>query len=120
MSKSALITGITGQDGSYLAELLRPLAVEVTSVSATDAAKGSLPEGTFSLVVIDGAIEQLPEALAATIEDQGRIVSGLLLRGVTRLATGRKVGGHVSLLPVEDIGIPVLHGFDAPKGWTFS
>jgi len=62
----------------------------------------------------------LPEGLAAQLADDGRIVTGLVLRQVTRLATGRKVAGKVNLQPIEDLGIPVLHAFDAPKGWTFA
>ncbi|MHA7820644.1 MAG: protein-L-isoaspartate O-methyltransferase family protein [Erythrobacter sp.] len=111
-----VIEGGTG----YLAELVRPLVVEVTTLSADDAAKGALPDGTFSMILIDGAVEQLPDALGGALEENGLIVSGLVLRKVTRLASGRKVAGHISLSPVEDLGIPVLHGFDKPKSWTFS
>jgi protein-L-isoaspartate(D-aspartate) O-methyltransferase len=110
-----VVEGGTG----YLAELLRPLVGECTAVSAADAARGAL-EGTYTLIVIDGAIENLPEALESHLADEGLIVSGLVLRQVTRLASGRKVAGNVVLQPVEDLGIPVLHAFDAPKGWTFA
>ncbi|MDP4604835.1 MAG: protein-L-isoaspartate O-methyltransferase, partial [Erythrobacter sp.] len=34
--------------------------------------------------------------------------------------SGRKVAGQVNLQPLEDLGIPVLHAFDAPKRWTFA
>ncbi|MEM7665356.1 MAG: protein-L-isoaspartate O-methyltransferase [Pseudomonadota bacterium] len=112
-----VVEGGTG----YLAELLRPLVAEVDTISATDAAAEVGAEGkTYSLVVVDGAIEQLPDGLAQRMEEGGRIVSGLLLRQVTRLAAGRRIAGNVSLLPVEDIGIPVLHAFDKPKSWSFS
>lgn len=111
-----LVEGGTG----YLAELLRPLVADVTVVSAADAAKGALPKGDFSLVLVDGAIEDLPEALGSAVSSDGRIVSGLLLRQVTRLASGRNIVGKVTLQPVEDLGIPVLHAFDRPKSWTFS
>jgi protein-L-isoaspartate(D-aspartate) O-methyltransferase len=105
---------------SYLAELLRPLVAEVETVSAADAAAGSgASRKSYSLIVVDGAIEEFPASLAKQIEEGGRIVSGLLLRKVTRLASGRKIAGQVSLQPVEDIGIPVLHAFDTPKSWTF-
>lgn len=110
-----VVEGGTG----YLAELLRPLVAELATVSAADAAAGKV-SGTWSLIVVDGAIEQLPDALAACLAEDGRIVSGIVLRQVTRLATGRKVGGKLVLQPVEDLGIPVLHAFDAPKGWTFA
>ncbi len=110
-----VVEGGTG----YLAELLRPLVAELTTVSAADAAKGA-GAGTFSLIVIDGAIEQLPDALIAQLGDNGRIATGLVLRQVTRLASGRKVAGHLNLQPVEDLGIPVLPAFAAPKRWTFA
>lgn len=111
-----VVEGGTG----YLAELLGPLVAEVSTVPAEEAANGALPEGTFSLILIDGAIEHLSDALGSALEDNGLIVSGLILRNVTRLASGRKVSGRVSLSPVEDLGIPVLHAFDKPKSWTFS
>ena len=111
-----VIEGGTG----YLAALTAPLVADVTCVSAADAAAGKLPDGEFSLILIDGAIEQLPGALADIVAENGLIVSGLLLREVSRLASGRKVAGQISLSPVEDIGIPVLTAFNRPKGWTFS
>ena len=105
---------------SYLAELLHPLVADVTALSAADAAKGALPKGTFSLILVDGAIEAIPEEFTGALEDEGLIVSGLVLRQVTRLASGRKIAGQLTLTPVEDLGIPVLEAFNAPKSWTFS
>jgi protein-L-isoaspartate(D-aspartate) O-methyltransferase len=110
-----VVEGGTG----YLAELLRPLVGELATVSASDAATKA-GGSDYSLIVIDGAIAQLPEALEARLADQGRIVCGVVLRQVTRLASGRRVGGNVVLQPVEDLGIPVLHAFDVPKSWTFA
>lgn len=114
-----VVEGGTG----YLAELLRPLVGELATISAAEAATGAGAiegGGDYSLIVIDGAIEQLSEGLEARLADKGRIVSGVVLRQVTRLASGRKVGGNVVLQPVEDLGIPVLHAFDVPKSWTFA
>lgn len=112
-----VVEGGTG----YLTELLRPLVSDIATISAADAAAGKPAGGApFSLIVIDGAVEQIPDALAAQLTDDGRIVAGLVLRQVTRLAAGRKIDGRVTLRAVEDLGIPVLHAFDAPKGWSFA
>lgn len=112
-----VIDGGTG----YLATLLRPLVASVESLSPAEAkALKPVAEGGVSLIVIDGAIEALPDGLAAQLADDGRIVSGLVLRQVTRLASGRKVAGQVNLVAVEDLGIPVMHTFDAPRGWSFA
>lgn len=110
-----VVDGGTG----YLAALLRPLVAVLDTVSAADAATTS-GAGDYTLIVIDGALEQLPKGLAARLAEGGRIATGLVLRQVTRLALGRKVAGQVNLQPVEDLGIPVLHAFDAPRGWTFA
>ena len=110
-----LVGGGTG----YLAALLHPLVAGLTEVTAAEAL-ALTATGNHSLIVIDGAIEHLPDSLTAQLSDDGRVVTGLVLRQVTRLATGRKVAGKVNLQPVEDLGIPVLHAFDAPKGWSFS
>lgn len=110
-----VVSGGTG----YLAALIAPLVGTVTQVSAAEAADLT-GAGEYDLVVIDGAIEQLPEGLAAALADNGRIVTGLVLRQVTRLASGRKIAGQVNLQPVEDLGIPVLAAFAEPKRWTFA
>jgi len=38
---------------------------------------------------------------------------------VTRLAAGTRVNGELALLPIADIGMPVLREFAKPKGWSF-
>ncbi len=103
----------------YLAALFKPLVAELDMVTAEEAAGKSGKRKTYSLIIIDGSVEQVPDALAKRIEDGGRIVSGLVTRGVTRLASGRKIAGTLSMQPLAEIGIPVLHQFDKPKEWSF-
>ncbi len=102
----------------YLAELLRPLVGSIEVIRPEDAAS-SRKKGDVTLLVIDGAIGQLPDALAKRLAEDGRVVSGLVVRGLTRLASGRKIAGEVSLVPLAEIGIPVLPEFAVPKGWSF-
>jgi len=109
---------LIGRADGYLAALLRSLVGALDVVAPADvAAAGS--GGDYSLIVIDGAVEVLPDALASKLADDGRLVTGQVLRGVTRIATGRKIAGGISLLPLAEIGIPVLPQFAAPKRWTF-
>jgi protein-L-isoaspartate(D-aspartate) O-methyltransferase len=103
----------------YLAELVRPLVGSLTVIGPEDAVAGKLEDGQFTLLMIDGAIEQLPAALVARLADGARVITGQSLRGVTRLAAGVKVAGDVALAPLAEIGIPDLREFTAPKGWSF-
>ncbi|MBV1689957.1 protein-L-isoaspartate O-methyltransferase [Novosphingobium sp. G106] len=109
---------LIGDANGYLAALLGPL---VGSLEAADPADVSAKKknGPYTLIVVDGAIEELPGALATQLAEGGRIVTGLVLRSVTRLAAGRKAAGEVALLPLAEIGIPVLPEFAAPKRWSF-
>ncbi len=108
---------VSGGSG-YLAALAELLSGSVTVITAADAAAGKA-KGRFSLILVDGAIEQLPDSLSARLEDAGRLVTGLVERRVTRLAIGRKAAGAVALLPLAEMGIPVLAEFAAPKRWSF-
>ena len=110
---------LVGDGAGYLAALLRPLVGTLVAISPADAAKAKPRGAVYSLVVIDGAIEHLPRGMIGQIADNGRLVTGLVERGVTRLATGRKAGGDVALLPLAEIGMPVLAEFAAPKLWKF-
>lgn len=108
---------IVGDGEGYLATLLRPLVGSLDAVAP--AAAGEAASGEYDLIVIDGAIEVLPDALSARLAEGGRVVTGVTERGVTRLAAGTKAGGVTSLLPLAELGIPVLSEFAAPKRWSF-
>ncbi|MEP7221619.1 MAG: protein-L-isoaspartate O-methyltransferase [Novosphingobium sp.] len=101
----------------YLGALVTALGAAATTISPATAARKS--GGPYDLILIDGAVEQLPTGLAAILKDGGRVVTGLAERGVTRLAAGRKAAGAVTLVPLADIGMPVLAEFAAPKRWSF-
>lgn len=113
--KALLVDGGSG----YLAELLRPMVGSLEVVAPAEAVAASRKAGDFTLLVIDGAIEQLPEVLSRRLADGARAVAGLVGNGITRLAVGRKAAGSLALLPLAELGIPVLPEFAAPKGWRF-
>lgn len=108
---------IVSASGGYLAALVKPLVGTLEVKDVADV--GRLKKGAFSLILIDGAIEELPAGIAAALAEGGRIVGGLVTRGVTQLATGTKTGGTVSWLPLAEIGIPVIPEFAAPRRWSF-
>lgn len=109
---------LVGDGAGYLAALLRPLvgALDAADPVETAAMTG---EGDYTLIVIDGAVEELPAGFAGKLAPNGRLVTGLMVRGVSRLAVGRKAAGAISLLPLAEIGIPALPEFAAPKRWSF-
>jgi len=103
----------------YLAALVEALGCPVERMDPAQAAAARKSTARASVILIDGAIEQLPAGLASRLADGGRIVTGLAERGVTRLATGTRTAGDVALLPLAEMGIPVLAEFAAPRRWSF-
>ncbi len=108
---------IDGGSG-YLPALLAGVAGSVTVESPADAVTGAKNDD-FTIVMIDGAAEQLPDGLAGRLAEGGRVVTGVVESGVTRLAIGRKSAGAIALLPLAELGIPRLAAFDRPKAWSF-
>lgn len=113
-------TALVVDSGSgYLPELLRPLVGKLDVITPEEAATNSAKRATYSLVLVDGAVEQLPDTLAKRMDDGARILTGLIANGVTKLATGRKSASGIGLLPLAEMGIPRLSEFDKPAGWSF-
>ncbi len=104
---------------AYLPALVEPMVASVDVISPEEANTKTRKRTAYSLILIDGAIEQVPDSVAKRMEAEGRIVTGLVKNGVTRLATGRKSASDVALLPLAELGIPRLAEFDKPEGWSF-
>jgi protein-L-isoaspartate(D-aspartate) O-methyltransferase len=107
---------VIGKPGAYLAALTERLTAHV-DVATPDGDWGA--DAPYSLVLIDGAIEAAPQRLAAVLAEQGRIVTGLIERGVSRLAIGRRVGGELLFTKLAEADFAVLPEFAAKKSWSF-
>ena len=99
----------------YLAALVAPMVGKVETI-----APGGKPRGKgYTLLLVDGAIEEMPPALAAALADDGRVVTGLIERGVSRLAVGRKAAGSVGFLTLGEADFAPLAAYAPPRQWSF-
>ena len=73
----------------------------------------------YDQILIDGAVEFIPEAIIEQLADGGRLGGALSDRGVTRLIVGRKSGIAFGYLSIGDSGVPALPGFISAKAFTF-
>jgi protein-L-isoaspartate(D-aspartate) O-methyltransferase len=107
-------------DPALAAEAEKTLAAEGVDNAAVvlgPLAGGSAKHGPYDVITIQGAIEMLPDALAAQLKEGGRIgcvfMEGAL--GVARI--GYKVDGVVTWRFVFNAAAPVLPGFEARPGF---
>lgn len=129
---------VVGAGSGYSAALLDSLGVEVTALECDPAlasmAKAAAPgidvvegdlaagypkEAPYDIILIDGGVEHIPDAITAQLVEGGRIGVALNDRGVTRLAVGRNAGGRVGLRTIADADVGLLPGFERPKAFTF-
>ena len=82
-------------------------------------AEGHQAGAPYDLILIDGAVEFVPDALVAQLADLGRLVSGTIDRGVTRLSIGRKSGDAFGMVAFSDAAVAVLPGFARAKAFSF-
>jgi protein-L-isoaspartate(D-aspartate) O-methyltransferase len=109
------------EDDTALAKQASEILKDYTNITISGAAmtSGAPEHAPYSLLIIDGAIAELPHSLIAQLKDGGRVVTGLAQGSVTRLASGIKRAGTVSLRPFADTEIAILPGFAKKAEFVF-
>ena len=77
---------IIGSATGYTAAIVAMLTDSVTTADA-----GAPIEGTYDVIMIDGAVEHVPETLVDRLAPNGRLITGIAESGVTRLADRKSV-----------------------------
>ncbi|WP_394344045.1 protein-L-isoaspartate O-methyltransferase family protein [Sphingomonas baiyangensis] len=132
-----LVGSASGYAAALLARLVRRVVAVESDAALVAQARAALEEAStvtlvegpleagcvdhapYDVLVIDGAVETLPAALAEQVRPGGRIVAGLVDRGVTRLAAGERTVGGFGLADFADVDCVVLPGFAVPRRFTF-
>jgi protein-L-isoaspartate(D-aspartate) O-methyltransferase len=105
---------IVGSASGYTAAVASMLT---DSVSIADA--DAPIEGMFDVIMIDGAVEHVPDALVDHLAPNGRLITGIVESGVTRLAIGRRGGSGFGLHAFMDAEMVILSEFSRPPAFVF-
>ena len=132
-----LIGAATGYTAAVLSEIVGSVvAVEsdpallaiarhaLAGVGNVELVDGPMQDGhavgaPYDVLIVDGAVESVPDALIAQVRPDGRVTAGIAERGLTRLASGRKTDGGFALVAFVDVECVVLPGFATPKPFQF-
>jgi protein-L-isoaspartate(D-aspartate) O-methyltransferase len=127
---------IVGAGSGYSAAVFKAMGLPVTALESSpelagaargngiEVVEGPLEAGwvkaaPYDQILIDGAVEYIPDAIVEQLANGGRLGTALIDRGISRLIVGRKAGGAFGYLSLSDAGVPVLPGFARPKAFTF-
>lgn len=127
---------VVGSGTGYSAALLRAIGLDVVALESdealaaqargagVDTITGELPKGhakgaPYDLVLLDGAVEEVPAAIIKQLARGGRLIGAVLDRGIARLVIGRAAGEALGLRSIADADVDPLPGFERPRAFTF-
>ena len=102
------------EDAAMAAEAERTLSAEgVDNAMVMTAAltAGAAKHGPYDVIVIEGGVEQVPDAILAQLKDGGRIAALYMTQGVGVVRTGMRRAGAMSWRHAFNASAPVLPGF---------
>lgn len=127
---------VVGSGTGYSAALLKAIGLDVVALESdealaaqareagVDTVAGELPKGyakggPYDLILLDGAVEEVPSAVVKQLAPGGRLAGAILDRGIARLVVGRAAGGSLGLRSIADADVDPLPGFERPRAFTF-
>ncbi|MFM9851669.1 MAG: protein-L-isoaspartate O-methyltransferase family protein [Sphingomonadaceae bacterium] len=109
------------EESSHLCALIPPavLADEKIVFVTGALAVGHSLNGPYDVIIIDGAIETLPQAIVDQCKNSGRLITAVIEGQLSRLSIGHKSGGAMSLKPFLDCQSIILPGFAKAREFVF-
>ncbi|MDT1062851.1 protein-L-isoaspartate O-methyltransferase [Paracoccus sp. CPCC 101403] len=80
--------------------------------------QGYASQAPYDAMLIEGAIEEFPAALAEQLRDGGRVVALFREGNLGTVRIGRKVEGRINWRFAFNAGAPVLPGFEKVRGFV--
>ena len=99
---------------------LRELGVIHIETIAGRHAAGHSAGAPYDVIVIEGAVQAIPDAIAAQLAEGGRLVAVLAREsGMGQAMLMTRVNGLLSHLPEFDAAVPLLPGFERGPSFVF-
>ena len=98
--------------------LLAERGVDNVAVVQGALAEGVAKHGPYDVILVEGAVERLPEALAQQLKEGGRIACIFTRDNLGTARIGYKIDGQISWRFLFNAGAPVLPGFAAEHAFA--
>src|SRR3954468_20243067 len=100
-------------------ETLGELGASNVSVATGPLTAGWAQSAPYDAILIEGAIEVVPDALTAQLKEGGRLLAVVGSIPMGKATLYRKVRGHITAVPLFDAAAPLLPGFAKPAAFVF-
>ena len=92
-------------------DILSDLEIVNVAVVEGGLTQGQANQGPYDVILVNGAVEQVPTALTDQLKDGGRLVTVVIENGYGRAERFVRTGGVVSSVSLRDQSAPVLSDF---------
>ena len=99
-------------------ETLAAAGVDNIAVIAGELAAGAAKHGPYDVIIVEGAVEAVPQAVLEQLKEGGRIGALFMEGALGTVRIGRKIDGEISWRYAFNAAAPVLPGFTAAKGFV--
>ncbi|WP_050932056.1 protein-L-isoaspartate O-methyltransferase family protein [Aestuariivita boseongensis] len=82
-------------------------------------AEGDSEHGPYDVIILQGGVEDLPDAIAGQLKEEGRIACLFMEGALGSVKIGRKIDGDISWRFAFNGGAPVLPGFEKQEEFSF-
>ncbi|MCF2869917.1 protein-L-isoaspartate O-methyltransferase [Octadecabacter sp. G9-8] len=100
-------------------QILSSHGVDNAAVFEAPLVEGAAKNGPYDVIILQGAVETIPDALLAQIKEGGRIAAIFAEGALGVVRVGRKIDGIVNWRMSFNAGAPVLPGFAKDAAFTF-
>ncbi|WP_296420944.1 protein-L-isoaspartate O-methyltransferase family protein [Pseudooctadecabacter sp.] len=99
--------------------ILTAQGVDNAAVFEGALADGAAKSGPYDVIILQGAVEDIPAALLDQIKEGGRIIAIFAQGALGEVRIGRKIDGVVNWRMAFNAGAPVLPGFAKEAAFSF-
>lgn len=99
--------------------ILSAQGVDNAAVFEGALAEGAAKNGPYDVIILQGAVEIMPDGVLAQLKDGGRVVAIFAEGALGVVRVGRKIDGVMNWRMSFNAGAPVLPGFAKEAAFTF-
>lgn len=91
------------------------LSIDTVAVTTGPLVEGHQAQAPYDVVLVDGGVERVPEALTDQLADGGRLIAAVVQGTVGAARLFERVRDSVSSRYLFDATMPLLPGFETPR-----
>ncbi len=99
--------------------VLSDIGIDNVAVVQGDLAAGDASHGPYDVIMIEGRVDEVPQALFDQLCDGGRLVAAVRANGACRITRYVRTGDSVGAMAAIDAHVPPLPGFQREPGFVF-